>query len=71
MVGFSDLFFRIIDEFGGFVVFNRGERIVMRGDVHAWQEAPPPEEVIWGWSTTKRFWRLKNCPCVVFNTKAS
>lgn len=23
------------------VVFNRGERIVMRGDVHAWQEAPP------------------------------
>lgn len=23
------------------VVFNRGERIVMRGDVHAWQESPP------------------------------
>ncbi len=23
------------------VVFNRGERIVMRGNVHAWQETPP------------------------------
>lgn len=23
------------------VVFNRGQRIIMRGDVHAWQEAPP------------------------------
>lgn len=23
------------------VVFNRGERIVMSGDVHAWQETPP------------------------------
>lgn len=22
------------------VVFNRGQRIIMRGDVHAWQEAP-------------------------------